>query len=152
MASEELAFFYFFREVGRRMNLQDLPDTMADLRTMTDAYEDRYFRFTDSNRTIANATVKIVQGWFPRFLHPFVQPTFAALINDKLRMAFGYEKPPAWFIALTTGALLLRKWPLRWITFKPYPTLIAKTTFRYYPNGAPEIEAVGPAGLMKNEE
>ncbi|WP_240625894.1 oxygenase MpaB family protein [Spirosoma pollinicola] len=137
MASEELALFYFFREVGRRMNLQDLPDTMADLRTMTDAYEDRYFRFTDSNRTIANATVKIVQGWFPRFLHPLVQPAFAALINDKLRMAFGYEKPPAWFIALTTGALWLRKWPLRWITFKPYPTLIAKTTFRYYPDGAP---------------
>lgn len=142
--SEEQALFYFFREVGLRMQLQDLPDTMDALRRMTDAYEDRHFRYTESNRKIADATVRIVQGWFPRPFHPFVQPTFAALINDKLRMAFGYERPPGWFISLTTGALWLRKWPLRWITFKPYPYLIAKTSFRYYPDGVPDIEAVGP--------
>ncbi|GAB2554762.1 oxygenase MpaB family protein [Spirosoma areae] len=142
--SEELAVFYFFREVGRRMNLRDLPDSMAGLRAFTNAYEDRYFRYTDSNRKIADATVTIVQGWFPRFLHPLVQPTFAALITDKLRLAFGYDRPAGWFTALTTGALWLRKWPLRWITFKPYPSLVEKTTFRYYPDGPPEIEAVGP--------
>lgn len=146
--SEELALFYFFREVGRRMNLSDLPNNLTELRAFTDAYEARYFRYTESNRKIADATVKIVQGWFPRLLHPLVQPTFAALINDKLRLAFGYQRPPGWFIGLTTGALWLRKWPLRWITFKPYPSLIAKTTFRYYPDGPPDIEAVGPDGLV----
>ncbi|MVM34126.1 DUF2236 domain-containing protein [Spirosoma sp. HMF4905] len=146
--SEEQALFYFFREVGRRMNLRDLPNDLADLRAFTDAYEDRYFRYTESNRKIADATVRIVEGWFPRFLHPLVQPTFAALINDKLRMAFGYQRPPSWFTGLTTSALWLRKWPLRWITFKPYPSLIAKTTFRYYPDGPPDIEAVGPDGLL----
>ena len=148
-SSEELALFYFFREVGRRMNLSGLPDTLADLRAFTDAYEAQYFRYTESNRKIADATVKIVQGWFPRFLHPVVQPAFAALINDKLRLAFGYQRPPGWFTALTTGALWVRKWPLRWITFKPYPSLIEKTRFRYYPGGPPDIEAVGPAGLSK---
>ncbi|QMW05701.1 oxygenase MpaB family protein [Spirosoma foliorum] len=146
-ASEEQALFYFFREVGIRMNLRDLPDNLAELRAFTDAYEDSYFRYTDSNRKIADATVRIVQGWFPRFLRPLVQPTFSALINTKLRMAFGYQRPPGWFIGLTTGALWLRKWPLRWITFKPYPYLIEKTTFRYYPDGPPDIEAVGPDSL-----
>ena len=147
-ASEELALFYFFREVGRRMNLSDLPDNLTDLQAFTDAYENKYFRFTESNQKIADATVKIVQGWLPGFLQPLVQPTFAALINHKLRLAFGYQRPPGWFIALTTGALWLRKWPLRWITFKPYPSLIAKTKFRHYPDGPPEIEAVGPERLM----
>ncbi|QDK80088.1 DUF2236 domain-containing protein [Spirosoma sp. KCTC 42546] len=147
-AAEERALFYFFREVGKRMNLSDLPETLADLRAFTDAYEDKHFRYTESNRKIADATVKIVQGWFPQFLHPLVQPTFAALISDKLRLAFGYQRPADWFINLTEGALWLRKWPLRWITFKPYPSLIAKTSFRYYPDGPPEIEAVGPDGLL----
>ncbi|GAB2538194.1 oxygenase MpaB family protein [Spirosoma aerophilum] len=142
--SEELAFFYFFREVGRRMHLQDLPNNPGELQQFTDAYEEKYFRFTESNRRIADATVKIVQGWFPGFLHPFVQPAFAALINDKLRMAFGYKRPAGWFIGLTNGALWIRKWPLRWITCKPYPSMIEKTNFRYYPKGVPEIEAVGP--------
>ena len=148
--SEELALFYFFREVGRRMNLTDLPDTMTDLRAFTDAYEDRYFRYADSNRRIADATVTIVQGWFPTFLHPLVQPAFAALITDKLRLAFNYERPPGWFIVLTNSALWMRKWPLRWVTFKPYPSLIEKTTFRYYPAGPPDIEAVGPEEMKKN--
>lgn len=147
-ASEEQALFYFFREVGIRMNLHDLPGNLAELRAFSDVYEEKYFRYTDSNRKIADATVRIVQGWFPRFLHPLVQPTFSALINNKLRMAFGYQRPPGWFIGLTTGALWLRKWPLRWITFKPYPYLIEKTTFRYYPDGPPDIEAVGPDNLQ----
>lgn len=147
-AAEELALFYFFREVGKRMNLSDLPETLADLHSFTDTYEDKHFRYTESNRKIADTTVKIVQGWFPQFLHPLVQPTFAALIPDKLRLAFGYQRPASWFISLTEGALWLRKWPLRWITFKPYPSLIANTSFRYYPDGPPDIEAVGPDGLL----
>lgn len=149
--SEEMALFYFFREVGQRMHLHSIPDNLTDLRTFTEDYEERYFRFTESNRRIADATVKIVQGWFPRFLQPLVQPTFAALINDKLRLAFGYQRPPNWFTALAEGALWLRKWPLRWITFKPYPTLVEKTTYRHYPAGPPAIEAVGPTDLINRQ-
>lgn len=147
-ASEEVALFYFFREVGKRMNLTNIPDSLAALRAFTDAYETTHFRYTESNRRIADATVKIVQGWFPALLHPLVQPTFAALIDDKLRMAFGYQKPPARFSDLTISTLRLRRWPLRWITFKPYPMLIEKTTFRYYPDGTPAIEAVGPEDIL----
>ncbi|MCK8493732.1 DUF2236 domain-containing protein [Spirosoma sp. RP8] len=149
--SEELAFFYFFREVGRRMNLSELPDTIADLQAFVDAYEAKYFRYTESNQRIADATVKIVQGWFPRFLHPLVQPTFSALIPEKLRLAFGYQRPPDWFTGLAQGALWLRKWPLRWITFKPYPYLIEKSSFRYYPAGPPDIEAVGPDKIINSQ-
>lgn len=145
--AEEQAIFYFFREVGRRMNLTDLPHTLEALRTITDQYEAQYFRYTESNRSIAEATVRIVQGWFPAFLHPLVQPTFSALISDKLRIAFGYQRPASWFSATIKAGLWLRKWPLRWITFKPYPTLIANTSFRYYPKGVPDIEAIGPEKL-----
>jgi hypothetical protein len=148
-ATEELALFYFFREVGRQMNLSNLPETPAGMRAFTDAYEAQYFRYTESNRRIADSTVKIVQGWFPGFLHALVQPTFSALINDKLRLAFGYKQPPGWFTGLIRGALWIRKVPLRWITFKPYPSLIEKTSFRYYPAGPPEIEAVGPEEIIR---
>ncbi|WP_080056673.1 oxygenase MpaB family protein [Spirosoma aerolatum] len=147
-SAEEQALFYFFREVGRRMQLTDLPDNLADFQTFVAEYEARYFRYTESNRKITNATVRIVQGWFPGFLHGLVQPTFAALISDKLRTAFGYERPAGWFTALVNSALCLRKWPLRWITFKPYPALIPNTSFRYYPAGPPTIEAVGPTNLI----
>jgi hypothetical protein len=146
---EERAFFLFFREVGRRMHLHSLPDTLAELRTFTDAYEREHFRYTESNRRIADATVKIVQGWFPGFLRPAVQPVFAALISEPLRQAFGYRRPPRWFRALIEGALHLRKLPLRYVTFEHYPKLIGNSTYRSYREGLPEIEGLGPESLRK---
>lgn len=146
---EERALFLFFREVGRRMHLQNLPGTVEELRAFTDAYEREHFRYSESNRRIADATVKIVQGWFPGFLRPAVQPVFAALISEPLRQAFGYRRPPRWFRALIEGALHLRKGPLRYITLQPYPKRIQNSTYRSYPEGPPAIEALGPETLRK---
>ncbi|CCH53337.1 hypothetical protein BN8_02427 [Fibrisoma limi BUZ 3] len=149
--SEEQALFYFFREVGQRMHLQDLPSSLPDMRSFMKTYEDRYVRYAPSNRRVADATVAIVQRWFPSPLHPLVPPVFAALLSDKLRQAFGYQRPPGWVSGLVQMGLWVRKWPLRWVTFKPYPALIRNTSFRYYPKGAPDIEAVGP-DLIRSEK
>ncbi len=147
--AEEQALFLFFREVGQHMHLKEVPATSEALRAFTENYEAQHFHFTESNQRIADATVRIVEGWFPAFLSPVVKPVFAALINDSLRQAFGYKRPVRWFIALVEGALWLRKWPLRWITFKPYPTLIKNSHYRSYPSGVPAIEALGPDTLLR---
>lgn len=146
--AEEQALFLFFRAVGIRMKLHDIPETLAALRDFTEAYETQHFRFTPSNRRIADATIKIVQGWLPRLLNPVVEPAFSALISDELRQAFGFRRPPGWFAGILEGALWLRKWPLRWITFEPYPSTVATTRFRSYPDGPPATEAVGPKKLL----
>ncbi|MFC5408513.1 oxygenase MpaB family protein [Larkinella bovis] len=146
--AEERAFFLFFREVGQRMNLTDIPQSLAELRSFTDAYEAAHFRYDEVNRRLADATVRIVEGWLPKPLRFAVKPVFAALINDKLREAFGYQRPPGWFCGLLEGAFWLRKWPLRWITFKPYPTLVENTYHRSYQTGVPAVEELGPAKLL----
>ncbi|KAB7732091.1 DUF2236 domain-containing protein [Rudanella paleaurantiibacter] len=146
---EELALFRFWMEAGRRMHIENIPDRIEELRVFTDAYEAAHFRYTESNRRIADATVRIVQNWFPAPLRPLVQPTFAALINEKLRQAFGYSQPPRLFVALLEGAFWIRKQPLRYITFKPYPTRIDNTSYRSYKAGVPEIEALGPDSLQR---
>lgn len=150
--AEEQALFYFFREVGLRMNLTDVPDSLPALLAFSEAYEARHFRYTPSNRRIADATVNIVKGWLPRFLQPAVEPAFSALISDKLRRAFGFPRPPGRFAATLEGALWLRKWPLRWVTFEPYPSTVATTRWRAYPAGPPAIEAVGPDHLRTNAQ
>ncbi|MFD1141053.1 oxygenase MpaB family protein [Larkinella insperata] len=149
--AEERAFFLFFREVGQRMNLTDVPQSLPELRTFTDDYEAEHFRYDEVNRRLADATVRIVQGWLPGPLRFGVKPVFAALINDKLREAFGYERPPRWFSGLLEGALWLRKIPLRWITFKPYPTLVENTLHRSYRSGLPAVEELGPTKLLQKE-
>jgi hypothetical protein len=147
--AEERAWFLFFREVGLQMGMQELPATVEELRAFTDAYEASHFRYQESNRRIADSTVRIVEGWFPFFLRPAVKPVFAALIHDSLLRAFGYQRPAAWLVGVLNGSFRLRKWPLRWITFKPYPTLIENSTYRSYPQGIPNIEAIGPKGMIR---
>jgi hypothetical protein len=148
--SEERAWFLFFREVGLRMQMQEVPATVEELRTFTDAYEARHFQYREINRRIADATVRIVEGWFPGVLRPAVKPVFAALIHDSLLKAFGYQRPGAWFVNLLNASFWLRKWPLQWITFKPYPALIENSTYRSYRSGVPDIEALGPEPLLRS--
>lgn len=149
-ANEEEAIFRFFMEVGRRMNLNGVPESMADLLAFSAEYEQQYFRYTESNRRVADATVRIVEAWFPAALRFVVKPAVSALISEPLRTAFGYASAPRWFVGTLEGSLWLRKWPLRWLTFEPYPSLVAITTFRHYPDGPPEIEAVGPDSIRQD--
>ncbi|GAA4398329.1 oxygenase MpaB family protein [Nibrella viscosa] len=148
-SSEEQAFYYFFREVGHRMHLQAIPGSLEAFREFNRQYEANYFRYAESNRRVADATIRVVQGWFPRFLRPVVKQAVAGLISDSLRQAFGYPPPARLVTALLNGLLWLRKWPLRWITVKPYPTLIENSYYHSYPNGVPEVEAMGPEKLLR---
>lgn len=147
--NEELAFFYFFMEVGRRMHLNELPGSMADMQEFTANYEQRHFRYTESNRRVADATIRIVEGWFPKGLRFVVKPAASALLTEPLRAAFGYLAAPGWVVNTLNGVLWLRKWPLRWLTFEPYPSLVEKATYRHYPAGVPAIEATGPDSIRQ---
>lgn len=147
--NEQQAIFLFFRAVGIRMNLQDMPATLEDFKQFTEGYENRHFRFVPSNRVIADATVKIVENWFPNFLRPAVEPAFVALISDKLRQAFGYQRPAGWFCSMVNGSLQVRKWFLRYITFKKYPTNVANTHWRTYPTKEFSLETLGPGAILK---
>ncbi|MFN0216884.1 MAG: oxygenase MpaB family protein [Saprospiraceae bacterium] len=144
---EKQALFLFYREVGLRMGMQDLPATIEDLRAFVTEYEAKYFVFAQSNRNIADATINIFKGWFPGFLRPLIEPAVVALIDEKLRIAFGFPKPSPLMVWLVNASLLVRKHFLRWlpVTFMPYPNLTDTTRFEtYYPRPI-EIEAIRPS-------
>lgn len=148
-ASEEQAFFLFFIEVGKEMNIADLPQSLEGLKAQLKAYEDTHLRFHPSNRETADATVQIVKNWLPAAFRFLVQPAFSVILKDSLLFSFGYKKPGAFFTLVFTTAMRIRKTVLRYLTFKPYPTLISNTLYRTYPNGLPEIEDTGSDAVLK---
>lgn len=149
--NEEEALFLFFKEVGKRMQLTDIPESLTELRAFAYNYEERHFRYAESNRVIADATVKIVENWFPKFLRPLIKPGFAALINEKLRTAFNYPKPSAFFCGLIEATLHVRKFFLQAITFEPYPKTVNNSQYRTYPKRDFTIETLGPESLNKEK-
>src|SRR5262245_53933678 len=70
---ERPALFHFWRAVGRRMNIRDIPDSFEKFEAYNRAYEDEHFRYTESNRRVGEATLAMFAAWFPRPLRPLVR-------------------------------------------------------------------------------
>ena len=146
---EKQALFLFYREVGQRMGMTDLPATLPELRVFVEKYESKHLVFAPSNRHIADATINIFKDWFPRFLRPIIEPAVVALIDEKLRIAFGFSKPSKAMVWTLKAALLFRKYWLRWIpvTFMPYPNLTDTTRFPTYHPEKIAVENIKPSYL-----
>jgi hypothetical protein len=148
-AHEELAWFTFFRNIGQRMGIQQIPGNWAKFQEWTDRYEDRYLVYASSNREVGDSTVAIFAGWFPAPLRFVVQPVISALISDKLRQAFGYSAPSPALTRLLYGALRLRSRLKRYLHLERYPRLLSNTRNRTYPGNSYEIDNISPSYWKK---
>lgn len=146
--NEREALCNFFRVVGERMNIKNIPVSLTDFEKFVREYEEKKFIFNETNHAVGNATINIVKGWMPFFVKPFVLPVMKCLLDEKMLKALGYSFPPAWLKGVVKGAMGLRALCLRKITFKKYPSFVTTEHNRTYPRGY-EIEKLGPENLVK---
>lgn len=146
--NEQQALFYFFREVGVRMNIQQIPDTLKGLEKFVQDYEQKNFVFADTNQAVGNATINIVKGWMPFFAKPLVLPVMKCLLDDSMLRALGYSSSSVILKPIVRGAMRMRALSLRKITFKKYPSFVTTEYNRTYPKGY-QIEQLGPENLVK---
>lgn len=146
--NEKLASFYFFREVGVRMHLQNIPETMEAFEEFAKDYESRYFIFAKTNKRVGDATVNIVKNWMPSIVGPFVLPVMTCFFDEKMRRAMGYAAPPALLQKLVNLTMAVRAKAIKYISFLPYPFFITEQANRSYPGGF-KIEDLGPANVVK---
>jgi hypothetical protein len=142
---ERLAMFYFWREVGRRMNIRQLPAVYEEFERYNVEYEKRHYRYTDANHRVGAATRDLFLSWFPRFLHPVGRPAIYALMDDPLIEAFGFPRPSPLMRRLVTEALRARAKVLRWLPPRTKPRLRTEMKHYTYPRGY-VIERLGPPG------
>ena len=140
---ERLAMFHFWREVGRRMGIGDLPSSYESFERLNVDYEREHFRQAGSNHRVGLATRELFAGWFPRPLRPLVRPAIHAMLDDPLIEAFGFPRPSAALRRLVEGALWVRSRALRFTPARHHPRLRTELKHRSYPGGY-RIEALGP--------
>ncbi len=90
---ERLAMFHSWREVGRRMNIQDLPDDYEVFERFNVLYEREHYRYTKANHRVGVATRELFVGWFPRVSSPLVRSAMHALMDEPILEAFGFPRP-----------------------------------------------------------
>jgi hypothetical protein len=141
---EKLAQFYFWKQLGRYMNIRDIPDTIEELEAFNVEYERAHFRCDPANAVIGNATRDLLLGWYmPKPLIKYGYSAVYALMDDPLREAFGYPKPPDAIKGIVRGALRARSAAVRLLPERKQPFLRTKMKHRSYPNGY-KIEELGP--------
>jgi hypothetical protein len=140
---ERLAYFHFWREVGRRMNIHAIPATYEEFERFNVAYEGTQFRYSETNRRVGEATRDLFLSWFPHPIRGLVRPAIYALMDDSLIDAFGFPRPGRGARAIVAGALKVRARLLRLLPARRRPLLRTESRQRSYPRGY-RIEELGP--------
>jgi hypothetical protein len=140
---ERLGYFYFWREVGRRMNIRDLPPDYQSFERFNRDYEETHYRFSETNQRVGAATRELFVSWFPELLAPLVRSAIHSLLDDSLLSAFGFPRPSAPIRFLVPKVLRLRGRFAGLLPPRKQPRLRTAMGHPTYPHGY-VIEQLGP--------
>ena len=145
--NEIQASYYFWREVGRRMNIRDIPESYEALESYNRKYEAEHFAYSPNNQLLAEATRDLFLGWtLPKFLWPLGAQLVYAVMDKPMREAFGFLEPSLWAKAVLKTGLWLRKKLLRLLPPRRDPYRLPPT--RTYPEGY-SMSDIGPKFTKK---
>ena len=148
--NERLGYYVFWREIGTRMGMKDIPPTYEAFQAWTAAYEKANFRFADTNQRIGAATRDLFASWTPGLMAPFVRYGIYALLDDDMLVAFGFPKPLPLTRPVIRGALRMRGRLVRWLPPRNAPHFFTDNPNRTHANGY-EIAKLGPPKLVAKE-
>lgn len=141
--TEKLATFEFWREIGRRMAIRDIPESYAELESYNEGYERERFRRTDATERVGRATRDMFLAWFPGLPKRFGAQAIYALMDEPLRDAFGFPHPPR---ALRTAVEASLRTRARFVALLPRrrrPRLRTRRRTRTYGREW-QLEKLGP--------
>jgi mpaB/rubber oxygenase-like protein len=144
--AEERAQLNYWRALGRRMDIRDIPDSIDALDRWSRAYEQTHLRYSEGSRRVADQTLGLFLSRYPAPLRPLVRPAVLALLDERLLDAFGYRHPPRWLRVLLDRGLRLRARVLAHAPRRTRPHLITAEPTPTYPAGH-RVEDLGVPGL-----
>jgi hypothetical protein len=133
---ERVASANYYRELARHMNIKDAPATHEEFAALLDAYEREHFAYSPGGRTVSDATLGLLAGFYPRPLRPLLRRGTLALLDPPLRAAFRYPDPDPVTRALTIGGLKARAAIERRLPSRRTPLHVRELRdFQFYPHG-----------------
>jgi len=145
---ERTATYIFYRELGRRMGIKDIPPSYEAFEAVFDAYERDRFAYSQAGWRLMRASREAFVGYFPAVLAPFAGAYTDALLDDRLRRAVGVSRPPllvrtSLHLILTARARILGVLPFRREPVQSDQDKYGFPIAEVYPSGY-EISQLGP--------
>jgi hypothetical protein len=91
---ERQALFHFWREVGRRMHVRDIPPSYQALRRYSDWYEERHCRPSEAGHRVYKALEGVWLASCPLPLWPAFRLAIPSLLDESLRHNLGLPRLP----------------------------------------------------------
>jgi len=110
---EKRALCMSWQLIGKRMNIQNIPDTLEGFFAFNEDYERKHMKFSRNNKQIADMTIGLFLSRTPNFLKPVISPILFSFMDDRLREAMGFPTPPAFLPPLLEKLMRLRAWVVR---------------------------------------
>jgi hypothetical protein len=145
---ERHAAFHFWRAVGKRMAIAEIPARYEELQRFNEEYERARFRYAESNARVAAASRDMFLAWFPGVPKRFGTLAIAAVMDDRLREAIGFPRPSRALVRAVESALRTRATAARLLPPRRRPKLRTRLARRTYPHGGrlAEVRPPGAAG------
>ncbi|KAJ6618009.1 hypothetical protein B0H10DRAFT_1796272 [Mycena sp. CBHHK59/15] len=104
---ERYASYVYWAEVGRKMNIKDIPETVEDFQAWCRAYEEEYMVPAQSNHDVAKHTTDELLSIVPEAfgLKSFFEGVSVSLLEDRVRTAMMQPKPPQYYGYLVSCSL-----------------------------------------------
>lgn len=148
--NEELAGFYVWKEIGEKMNIKEIPDSINAFKRFYDEFEKEHFQYTESNAKVARYTEDLLLSWYmPKIMFDAVRPFLHATMEPHLLKAFNHKEPGSVLRAMATNALRARS---KAASLVPRTTPYIRThdhKHKAYPDGY-VLEDLGPDKLRNS--
>lgn len=102
---ETTANFVVWRDIGTRMGIQHIPNTVNEVERFSLQYEAEKMVYSDSNREIGDATLNFLLSILPACFRPGVRRIIYCLFEDRLVDAMDYPHQPYWLILVVEAVL-----------------------------------------------
>jgi hypothetical protein len=149
--NEKFAYYFFWRGIGVRMGIKDIPPTFEAFQAWSRAYEREQFRFADTNQRIGTATRELFASWVPRIAAPAVRYGIYAMLDDQMIASFGFPKPLPLTRTMLGVALGARGRCVRWLPPRRKGHFFTDNKNRTHHDGY-RIEELGPPRLVAIEK
>lgn len=141
--AEVTAMTRYWQRFGELMGLTDIPADYQAFADYLDAYEREHFGFSTGGSAVANATLNLIDTWYPAPVRHVIRSIALAFLDEPLRRALRLDTPPPVVSAALQVALAVRK---RVIAVLParrdYVSPLDRLRLRTYPRGY-DLAAVG---------
>jgi hypothetical protein len=129
---------------GELMGITGLPNTYDGYLALLRDYETARFGFTEANRRVTEATLRVGRQIAPPPLRPLARRVAIALMDEPLRVALGMPEQPAWLVTAVRRGLLVRARVLRLVPPR-------RTAYHHRPTSYPHgytLRDIGPQSML----